>query len=461
MHSTLIPLVALLGTLLLLAHSWRARGPRFTAALGIGALAFGFVRPAAVRWITVDLAGATPPYEFPATSSAILGGAPLEAMGWLFAAALGVFLGARLAARTAKERHLPSEVAWASLVLGAVSYAVESAAAPAGLWSWNISASNRFFHDVPGVAVLDWLTVGPDLVLPLLLLAPGRPKGIGRARFLSLLVFPVHMAAHAGDALALPLAGVTPSRLWHAATLVACAAAPFVAPRLVRQEGGGAAPDRSLLPDLAALLLLGATSWVHAALVIDPNAALVTALPLAILATLARFSFPALVLAALGAATLFGGARFVPNAIPLVFAALARGSLRCGVVAIGAVALLVAAALAIAWLDARHRTAVDAIRRADATYAAGDHARALALLDDALAAEPRNAVALHKRGLVLFGQKRVSEARVAFEQAMAESPTDTNMLRSTAIFFKTVGDPERAKALNERAGRLRPLETSR
>ncbi len=50
-----------------------------------------------------------------------------------------------------------------------MSHEVEAAAGPAGLWISNILTSNRFLHGLPGVAILDWLTVGWDFVLPLLM----------------------------------------------------------------------------------------------------------------------------------------------------------------------------------------------------------------------------------------------------------------------------------------------------
>lgn len=460
MHATILPALAVLGALLLLAHAARSRGPRFATALALSALAFGWARPLVVRWISTALAGAPPPYEYPADRPTFLHGAPLEAIGWLFAATLGVALGARLAARSGRPGHVPTEAAWAALVLGAVSYAVESAAGPAGLWRWNVSATNRFFHDVPGVAVLDWLTVGPDFVLPLLLLAPGRPP-LGRARLAALLVFPAHMAAHAADALALPLGGLTPSRGWHAATLAACLAAPFLAPKLARAGSGSG--DRSILPDLAALLLLAATAFVHASLAKDPAAAAVTGAPLAILVLLARVRPPALAALGLGAAALLVlfGARGIPSAIPLAVAAIARASVRERTAAIGASFLLALGLAGVAILESRHRETVSAIRRADAAYAAGRHAQAIVELDAALAAEPRNAIARHKRGLVLFGLRRTTEARQEIDRALAEAPTDAEMLFSSAIFFEAIGDEPRGAALRERAARLRPLDPPR
>jgi tetratricopeptide (TPR) repeat protein len=69
-------------------------------------------------------------------------------------------------------------------------------------------------------------------------------------------------------------------------------------------------------------------------------------------------------------------------------------------------------------------TAADAVREADAAFETGDHTRALALYQDALAAEPDNLQALRRAGLLLGWAGRAKEGVPLLEKAVRLDPAD-------------------------------------
>lgn len=175
---------------LLVAHSFRTL-PRRRALVFWGAVtAFGLVRGWAVGWITEEVLGASFPYVIHDPVAPVAGVSLQEVAGWAIVAYLAWWLGSQFSSR------LMAQVAWGSLFLGAVSWAVEAAAVAAGWWHWRVPVRHPILLNVPFIGLVDWLFVGLDFLLPFLALtAPAlRDRPV---RWLSLAVFPLHFGAHA------------------------------------------------------------------------------------------------------------------------------------------------------------------------------------------------------------------------------------------------------------------------
>ena len=174
---------------LLVWHSFRSLPRRRAAAFWISVAVYGLLRGMAVAWVTREGLGASLPYEIRDPLLSVFGVSLQEIAGWAIVAYLAWWLGDRFA------RQLFLKVAWGCLFLGAISWAVEAAAIAAGWWHWTVPAGSEMLLRVPWIGLVDWFFVGTDFLLPFLVLtAPalaGRP-----ARFLALLLFPLHMASH-------------------------------------------------------------------------------------------------------------------------------------------------------------------------------------------------------------------------------------------------------------------------
>lgn len=181
-----IPSLAVL--CLLVWHSLGAL-PRRRAAVFWGAVAiYGLVRGVAVALVTREGLGAALPYQIHNPLFQVFGVSLQEIVGWAIVAYLAWWLGGRFS------RTLFLQVAWGCLFLGAVSWAVEAAAIAAGWWHWTVPAGRPALLGVPWIGLVDWFFVGTDFLLPFLALTA--PALSGRTRYLTLLLFPLHMAAH-------------------------------------------------------------------------------------------------------------------------------------------------------------------------------------------------------------------------------------------------------------------------
>lgn len=171
---------------------WHSMGalPRRRAAAFWGAVAvYGLLRGMAVAWVTREGLGASIPYQIHNPLFQVFGVSLQEVAGWAIVAYLAWWIGERFA------RALFLQVAWGCLFLGAVSWAVEAAAIAAGWWHWTVPAGRPVLLGVPWIGLVDWFFVGTDFLLPFLALtAPALTRR--PARFLTLLLFPLHMAAH-------------------------------------------------------------------------------------------------------------------------------------------------------------------------------------------------------------------------------------------------------------------------
>jgi tetratricopeptide (TPR) repeat protein len=174
---------------LLVTHALKTLPRGRAIAFWASVVGYGIARGVALRWVTEHGPSASFPYTIRNPLFPVLGVPLQEIAGWAIVAYVGWWLGCRLT------RRLFAQVAWACLFLGAISWAVETAAVAAGWWSWSVPVTLPVFLNVPFIGIVDWLFVGIDFLLPFVMItAPslrGRP-----VRFASLLAFPLHFGAH-------------------------------------------------------------------------------------------------------------------------------------------------------------------------------------------------------------------------------------------------------------------------
>ncbi|HEX5717906.1 MAG TPA: tetratricopeptide repeat protein [Thermoanaerobaculia bacterium] len=175
----ILALPSLVVLALLVWHSWRSLPRRRAIAFWVSVAVYGVLRGVALAWVNRE----------------DLGKAVQQAAGWAIVAYLAWWLGERFARQEKQGPRLFLQVAWGSLFLGAIGWAVEAVSAAAGWRHWTGPAGSEVLLRVPLAGLVDWFFVGTDFLLPFLVLtAPalaGRP-----VRFLALLLFPAHMASH-------------------------------------------------------------------------------------------------------------------------------------------------------------------------------------------------------------------------------------------------------------------------
>ena len=174
----------------LVVHSARCLPWGRAASFWIAVLAYGVARGIGVRLVTERGLETSFPYAFHAPGPAIAGVGAQELVGWALVAYLAWWIGGRASSR------LFTQLVVACGFLAAASFAVETAAAAAGWWFWNIPAWSSHLGPVPPIALVDWAFVGIDFLLPFL--AWTSPATRGRPwRVATLLAFPLHFLAHA------------------------------------------------------------------------------------------------------------------------------------------------------------------------------------------------------------------------------------------------------------------------
>jgi len=175
----ILALPSLAVVVLLAWHSWRSLPRRRAVAFWLSVTVYGVLRGVALAWVNRE----------------DVGKAVQQAAGWAIVAYLAWWLGERFARQEKQAPRLFLQVAWGCLFLGAIGWAVEAVSAAAGWRHWTGPAGSEVLLGVPVSGLADWFFVGTDFLLPFLVLtAPalaGRP-----ARFLALLLFPLHMASH-------------------------------------------------------------------------------------------------------------------------------------------------------------------------------------------------------------------------------------------------------------------------
>jgi hypothetical protein len=185
-----LALASSLVLVVLVAHSAWALPARRAAAFWVAVLGYGIVRGIGVRLVTAHGLDASFPYAFHEQGPAFAGVGVQELAGWALVAYLAWWLGSRVSPR----RFFPRIVV-ACAFLAAASFAVETAAAAAGWWFWNIPAGSEILGPVPSIAIVDWAFVGIDFLLPFV--AWTSPESRGRPwRFATLLLFPLHFLSH-------------------------------------------------------------------------------------------------------------------------------------------------------------------------------------------------------------------------------------------------------------------------
>ena len=199
-----VPSLAVL--VLLVVHSLRTLPRRRAIAFWCSVTAYGVLRGLALRFVIAHGGGSSFPYSIRDPLFPVFGVPLQELAGWAVVGYLGWWLGSRFTPR------LSAQAAWACLFLGAISWAVETAAVAAGWWSWTIPVTNPLFAGVPFIAIVDWFFVGTDFLLPFMAL--GAPALRHRpARFVALLAFPLHFGSHCFSATA--IAGIPVHHLAH------------------------------------------------------------------------------------------------------------------------------------------------------------------------------------------------------------------------------------------------------
>lgn len=183
---------------LLVYHSARALPRSRALAFWIAVCIYGVLRGIGVRLVTERALGGSFPYVIHEPLASFFGVSLQEVCGWAIAAYLAWWVGYQVARRLEGSRppRLFPQLVWASLFLGALSWAVETTAVASGWWHWTIPAQGGWLGNVPFIALVDWSFVGLDFLLPFLVLTSPAPRA-SPTRFLTLGVFPLHFAAHA------------------------------------------------------------------------------------------------------------------------------------------------------------------------------------------------------------------------------------------------------------------------
>jgi len=235
--------------LLLLLHSWHYRGRRATLIFFLACFAFGVLRGNTIYQIITNLLGGTTlPYLMVRPVIKVWQASLQECIGWIFALYLSWSTVEWLltSGRDGEKVPLFRLAGLSALMMGAVAYAVEAAAAAVKWWVWTIPVRNPFYSDVPFAGVIAWISTGVDFLGVFLILYYGGFKS--RWRWLLPLLFPLHMLLHTKvsniNATWLPF---NPAELWH--WLMLCAlflgvavGGPAVSTRLEQSERGKALP---------------------------------------------------------------------------------------------------------------------------------------------------------------------------------------------------------------------------
>ncbi|MFL6198978.1 MAG: hypothetical protein ACJ76J_07365, partial [Thermoanaerobaculia bacterium] len=421
-----LPSLAVLA--LLVWHSWRSLPRRRAAAFWVSVAVYGVLRGLAVAWVTREGLGAALPYRIRDPLLAVFGVSLQEVAGWAIVAYLAWWLGERFALQERKGPRLFLQAAWGCLFLGAISWAVEAAAIAAGWWHWTVPGGSGMLLRVPWIGLVDWFFVGTDFLLPFLALtAPalaGRP-----ARYLTLLLFPLHMAAH------LWLPGLDAAH-WLLLGLVLWLA--------LRSPVQDAAFSAGLLPAAALGIMLLDVALVELFLV-DRPVLLASVVPAAAVALQALWPGIGSGLAA-GAVV---GSLALP---PLLFSALPGLSVL--VLRFGrrhrwaAPALLAAlAVLALAMHGRAGKAEEDLKRGLDEALLArdrGDLTAAMKELSELSRDHPGSHVPLALLGEIQYRTGRVEEARASYEKAVGIKQDFVEGYRYLAVIHRQRGRPDAA-----------------
>ena len=420
---------------LLVVHSFRTLSRPRALIFWCGVAGYGVLRGVVLRLVIAHGSGGSFPYAIRKPLFPVFGVSLQEISGWAIVAYLGWWLGARLS------RYLFAQIAWACLFLGAISWAVESAAVAAGWWHWTVPVSQPLFVNVPFIAIVDWLFVGIDFLLPFAVItAPALRKR--KARFAALLAFPVHFAAHAfaGSTLAgVPIHHLAHWALIGAVIWLAMRDAAIDEPFGLRRDWLPIAGLSLMLADVAAVELFMAhrpellSSLLPAVAIVLQSLAPSAGYAMGAVALALSIVIPAFALAAAPAATsvmLASGRRWGRFA-PVV-----------------AMLLLVVAAYEIHAHAARDQAELR--RGLDLALAArdrGDLGAARRELTQLAARHPGTHVPLALLGEIDYRTDRLDEARASFLRAVAIKQDDAKGYRYLAVIERRLGRLESARKL--------------
>jgi len=423
-----VPSLVVLG--LLIAHSWLTLPRGRAIAFWCGVVGYGVLRGVALRWVIDHGSGGAFPYAIRNPLLSIFGVPLQEVIGWAIVVYLGWWLGCRFS------RYVFAQVAWACLFLGSISWAVESAAVAVGWWRWAVPVTQPLFVNVPFIAIVDWLFVGIDFLLPFL--AVTAPASIHRRwRFAWLLAFPVHFGSHCFAAS--DLAGIPIHHLVH---WILIAALVWLALR-------GAAIDEpfagsgSWLPIAGLALILAVAAAVELVLARRPGL-LPSIAPALAMATQTLSPTIGYVTGALALALgLLLPACFVAAIPAAASAVLTWGRKRRRWASIVAVALLAVAAYEVHSVGARAEDALK--RRLDIALAARDRGDLDAATRElaALASDfPGSHVPLVLLGEIDYRTDRLAAARRSFLRAAEIKQDDARSYRYLAVIERRLGRME-------------------
>jgi tetratricopeptide (TPR) repeat protein len=416
----ILALPSLLVLAILVWHSWRSLPRRRAAVFWMSVIVYGVLRGVAVAWVTREGLGAALPYQIRNPLLPVFGVSLQEVAGWAIVAYLAWWLGERFARQEKRGPRLFLQAAWGCLFLGAISWAVEAAAIAASWWHWTVPAGSAILLRVPWIGLVDWFFVGTDFLLPFLALtAPalaGRP-----ARFLALLLFPLHMAAH------LWLPGLDAAH-WLLLALVLWLA--------LRSPAVDAAFADGLLPAAALGIVLLDVALVELFLVEQP-ALLASAVPAAAVALQALR--PA-VGSGVAAGAVVGALALPPlllSAVPGLTALALRLGRRAPWIVMAALAVL-----AVVTYGRTGKAEEDLKRRLDDALLArdrGDLTGAMTELSGLSRDHPESHVPLALLGEIQYRTGRLEEARASYEKAVEIKQDFVEGYRYLAVIHRQRG----------------------
>lgn len=446
--------------ILLIVHSVRSMERRRALAFWLSVFAYGVIRALGVKWVTSSI-GASFPYEIHQPLAAIAGVPLQEIAGWAIVSYLGWWLGSSLSSRLgAAERGkggpLFLQIAWCSLFLGAISWAVETAAIAAGWWHWTVSASHAILGRVPWIGLVDWFFVGADFVLPFAVITAPALRG-RRQRFLSLLIFPLHFGAHL---FVRPLAEWFPVPLFHLAHWVVLGLLLFLAMRSDIHDQPFREAGRSRYLPLVALAIILADIAAVALFVIGDASLLASIGPASVIALFSILPAAGWIAGGVAAVGSIASASWLLALVPLFVATLlafGRRSKRWfpGV----AVAILAVAALWLHLSSARaEKTLTDTLDRALRARDRGDLRSAEIDLLTLIRRQPSSYTPHALLAEIYYRTGRIDEAVPLFERAVSLKADHVDGHRTLAVIAMQRGANSDAARHIENGLRVRPSD---
>lgn len=451
----LILTIPSLGVLALLVwHSWKTLPRRRALAFWGSVAVYGLLRGLAVAWVTREGLGASLPYQIRNPLLQVFGVSLQEVAGWAIVAYLAWWLGERFARQgERKGPRLFVQAAWGCLFLGAISWAVEAAAIAAGWWHWTVPAGGRMLLGVPWIGLVDWFFVGTDFLLPFLVLtAPalsGKP-----ARFLSLLLFPLHMASHLWIE---PIPG-TPLPGFHLVHWLLLGLVLWLALRSPAEDAAFTErPGLSLAAIALGIVLLDAA--VVEVFVVERPELLASLVPASLVALLALRPSVANALAAFAVIGSLALPPLLLAAVPLLGAATLRMGRRYRMAAPALLVLLAVAALAV---HAREGAQEEELKQQlDAAIAArdrGDLETATATLTRLTERQPSSHVPHALLGEIQYRTGRPAEARKSYERAVEIKQDFVEGYRYLAVIRLQQGSRDAAREMAARGLAVAPRD---